>query len=221
MNIKTKKPGVYKIICLSNNKIYIGSSINLYARIKRHVNDLKKQKHPSKHLQNAFNIYGIENFVAEIIEEFETISRNDLLLVEQKYLDEYKPYDRNIGFNTCINAKSPNQNKLSDETKRKISESNKGRIVSEETRKNISLGRRGKSNNPESIEKMRLTKTGVKQSEETIEKRAREYSFIDENGVIYQGKNLKRFCDKYNLHRQNMRMVLKGKRKSHHGFKKF
>ena len=94
-------------------------------------------------------------------------------------------------------------------------------MVTEETRKKIGNSHRGKIMSRESVEKMRLTKIGLKQSEESIEKRAREYSFIDINGIIYQGKNLKRFCDEHKLHRQNMVMVLNGIRNSHHGFKLF
>ena len=63
--------------------------------------------------------------------------------------------------------------------------------------------------------------TGIKQSEKTIDKRAKQYSFIDIDGNIHVGKNLKRFCIKHNLHRPNMNLVLKGIRKSHHGFKKY
>jgi len=211
------------IKCLSNNKIYIGSSINLKQRINRHFNDLKKQKHASPQLQNAFNKYGYDSFDVIIIEDYEkdSITLKELLIIEQKYLDLYKPYIKENGFNTCPIAGSPKEFKRSEETTKKVSDKLKGHVVSEETRKKIGDGNRGKIMSRESVEKMRITKIGVKQSEESIEKRAREYSFIDINGIIYKGKNLKRFCDEHKLHRQNMVMVLNGKRKTHHGFKLF
>ena len=90
------KPGIYKIENLINGKIYIGSaSINFIIRWNSHKNELKNNKHPNIHLQNAWNLYGEENFVFEVIEEvpiLENESKKDfkLRLVddrEQYYLD--------------------------------------------------------------------------------------------------------------------------------------
>lgn len=221
MNIDNSNSGVYIIKCLSNNKIYVGSSVNIKKRINRHFNDLKNGKHSSPQLQNTFNKYGDCSFNVEIIEEFTngSITLKELHSIEQKYLDKFKPYLKENGFNTCPIAGSPNQIKLTEETKKKISNSLKGRKRTQSECENISKGKKGKRMNQDSIEKMRFTKTGQKQSEESIEKRARDYSLIDSNGVIYKGKNLKRFCDEHELHRNNIIMVLNGKRKSHHGFK--
>lgn len=223
VKIHINNPGVYIIRCVKNNKLYVGSSVNIKNRISRHFNDLLKQKHSSPQLQNSYNKYGNESFVVEIVEEFEKneITLKELHRFEQKYLDEFKPYLKDNGFNTCRIAGSPSQYRLSDERKKQISESLKGRVVSDETRKKISESRKGKTNPKDAIERMRLKKIGSKQSEETILKKSREYSFIDSNGYIHQGKNLKRFCDEHGLHRPNMKMVLNGKRKTHHGFKKY
>lgn len=218
-----KKSGVYQILCTENNKIYIGSSLNLKYRINRHFNDLKKHKHASKHLQNAYDKYGEDKFKIIYLEEYDTgeLTLQELLLREQYYLDTLKPWDRKIGFNTCPKAGNPNSGNLSEETKRKISEANKGRIVSEETRKKIGNSNRGKKMPISAINKIKQSKIGLKQTEENIAKRAKEYSFIDQNGNIYVGKNLKRFCEEHDLHRLNMKKVLTGERKSHHGFKKY
>ena len=47
---------------------------------------------------------------------------------------------------------------MTEETRRKISETNTGRILSEETRRKISEGHRGMKHTPESKEKMRLAR---------------------------------------------------------------
>lgn len=216
-------PGIYKIISKINNKFYIGSSVNLRNRANRHQNELRQNKHLSKHLQNAFNQYGSDNFEFIILEEYKKgiITKLELLKREQYYLDTLKPYLRENGYNTCPTASCPNVGHLSKEQRDKISKSLEGRIVSQETRKKISNGRKNKRNPQEAIDRMIKTKTGVKQSESSIEKRAKIYSFIGPDGTIYVGKNLKRFADEHKLHRQNLNMVLKGKRKSHHGFKKY
>jgi len=56
------KSGIYKIVNLVNDKIYIGSSINLKNREKDHFKDLKGNYHSNRYLQYAFNKYGENNF---------------------------------------------------------------------------------------------------------------------------------------------------------------
>ena len=143
------------------------------------------------------------------------------MIREQFYLDELKPYLNQNGYNTCPFAHSPNTGKLSEETRKKISKALIGRPVSKETREKIRNSNLNKVVPQEVIEKNRKWHTGIKQSEESIEKRAKDYAFIGPDGVIYKGKNLKRFAEEHNLYRQNLNMVLTGKRKSHHGFKKY
>ena len=98
--------GVYKITNVANNKFYIGSTINLRKRIKRHFYELLNQMHHSKHLQNAWNRYREENFVyepLEIIKKEQREKANEykkkLRKIEQKYLDEFTPWKAEIGYN--------------------------------------------------------------------------------------------------------------------------
>jgi group I intron endonuclease len=92
-----KISGIYKIICLDNNRIYIGSSKDIKKRWNRHLNDLRKNKHDNQHLQRSFDKYGESSFVFEIIE---LCNNEELLIREQYYLDEFKPYLN--GFNIGI-----------------------------------------------------------------------------------------------------------------------
>lgn len=77
--------GIYKIQNIINNKKYIGSSINIDIRFKRHINDLKNNKHNNIYLQREFNKYGLENFIFECIE---LCDKKNLKEIEQKYLDD-------------------------------------------------------------------------------------------------------------------------------------
>jgi len=86
--------GIYKITNTKNGKFYIGSSVNIQKRWNAHKRALRKNKHENILLQRSWNKYGEEYFQFEIIEE-----TNDVLLQEQHYLDELKPYDPKIGFN--------------------------------------------------------------------------------------------------------------------------
>ena len=79
-----KKSGIYQIRNLVNGKIYVGSSINLRKRLKDHFRDLRNNRHVNQHLQKAYNKYGLDKFVFEVLEYVE---KDMLLEREQYYID--------------------------------------------------------------------------------------------------------------------------------------
>lgn len=87
--------GVYKIINITNGKVYIGSSKNIDRRWSEHIRSLEVNMHPNKKLQNAWNKYGKQNFKFEIIEECD---EKHQFKREQYYIDLYKPFQNN-GYN--------------------------------------------------------------------------------------------------------------------------
>lgn len=117
--------GIYKITCVVNNRIYIGSAKNFRIRFNRHLNDLKNNKHINTHLQRAFDKYGIDNFKFEILEECES---SKLLETEQIYLDKLKPYNEN-GFNIGKSSSggdnlsnNPNRNEIIDKIRNTLND---------------------------------------------------------------------------------------------------
>ena len=112
--------GIYAIRNLVNNHIYIGSSINLEKRNYNHFRNLKNNKHGNDYLQKAYNKYGKDNFIFEIISYIE--DKTKLIEYEQKWLDFFNPE-----YNILKTAGSPLGTKMSDETRKKISESKKGK----------------------------------------------------------------------------------------------
>ncbi len=84
--------GVYKITCLENGKIYIGSSNNIHKRWREHKNLLNKNKHCNIYLQNEWNMYGSDKFKFEVLHKCE---EKDRFMFEQSYLDKYLPFNRN------------------------------------------------------------------------------------------------------------------------------
>ena len=65
--------GVYMIENLSNNKIYIGVSVDIKNRFMNHKTLLRNNKHPNKLMQNDYNKLGIEGktdmFLYSVLEE--------------------------------------------------------------------------------------------------------------------------------------------------------
>lgn len=98
--------GVYSITNIVNNKIYIGSSIDIYRRWGEHKNRLEANAHHSSHLQKSWNKYGKENFKFEIIEK---CSKEKLIEIEQKWSKYYKSNDRKYGYNMCEAIKGPSK----------------------------------------------------------------------------------------------------------------
>ncbi len=117
--------GIYQIRNLINDKIYIGSAVDIQSRWYCHTSQLNNNLHHNTHLQKSWNKYGSQSFVFEILESVH--DKNDLITREQFYFDKLTPFDIAIGYNIC-----------------KIAGSSLGRIVTDEHRKNISLGRKGK-----------------------------------------------------------------------------
>lgn len=156
--------GVYKITNIVNNKIYIGSSVNLKKRIYEHKRTLKLNKHHSCALQRAVNKYGIDNFIFEIIEN---CNIDEIIIREQFYIDSLKPE-----YNILKHAYSNFGHKHTEETKRKLSELNKGKthIVTEETKIKISESHKGKTFSKETLQKMSQKRIGIKLSQETKNK---------------------------------------------------
>lgn len=153
-----KKVGIYKIINKINNKTYIGSSIDVEGRFYAHKNKLKNNKHPNSILQNSVNKNGIENFLFEIIEE---CSKELLVEREQYWIDCNKN-----GYNIRKIAQSNYGISLSDEHKKKIGLSSKGRKHSEVTKRILSDVHKGVPKSKESVEKMRKSLTNRKLSKE-------------------------------------------------------
>ena len=175
---------IYKITHTPSKRFYIGSAKNTKLRWARHERQLASGDHHSKYLQRLYNKYGKESLVFEIVEHCEI---DKLIEREQYYLDLLLP-----PLNSYKIAGSPKGFKHSEETKRKISERQKGikKTFSKQGLKNIREGqkkprseqarkkyseaakRRGTAHmiTPEALEKTAAFHRGKKRSEETKRK---------------------------------------------------
>ena len=98
--------GIYKIVCLSNNKIYIGYANDFYDRFHCHRKRLRRNIHENITLQRAYNKYGEESFLFEVIE---TCEEKDLCRREHFWALKLNSHNKKIGYNlrpTDENGKS-------------------------------------------------------------------------------------------------------------------
>src|SRR5690349_19467824 len=90
--------GVYQIWNLTNEKLLVGSSLNLPGIFNRYKLQLQAGSHPNKALQAEWNQFGGENFVFEILDELQPKEapghdyREDLALLEDLWLEKLQPY---------------------------------------------------------------------------------------------------------------------------------
>lgn len=132
--------GVYGILNLFNDKIYIGSAKDIKDRFSWHYQALENGKHHSILLQRAWNKYGEDSFIFFIIAKTE-----DRLIVEQYWMDRFCSYHPDSGYNIYPIAGSPFGYKHTDEAKLKLSEAGKGRVMSPETLANMSKAQLNRS----------------------------------------------------------------------------
>lgn len=138
------KHGIYTILNTSTNSIYIGQSIDVSQRIRKHKEALRSNRHDSPSLQENWNAYGEESFAFNLIERIE--DKGKLLEREEFWTKFYKEQTSFKVFNICIGKK------LSDELKKHLSEMKigkpgvwRGKRRSVETNKKISDTLRGRN----------------------------------------------------------------------------
>jgi len=165
-----KISGIYQITNKINGCIYIGSSVDIRARITDHRSSLNCKRHNNVYLQNAWNKYGKDNFSFKILLYCDV---KNLYYYEQLCIDNLHP-----GYNIAICVKAPMLGRTaSEETRKKMCDRvpwNKGKtglyVASEEARRNISKAKTGTHLSDETRAKISETHKGKHPSEKTKEK---------------------------------------------------
>lgn len=134
--------GIYIIVNVKSNKVYIGQAQNISKRWGYHRRGLKHSKHANRHLQAAWNKYGEEAFVFKVL-EYCAIEQLDER--EQHYLDTYMP--KGICYNLAPEVGTTRGKPCNEETKIKIGKANKGRSPNQQTREKISSSLKGRQLN--------------------------------------------------------------------------
>lgn len=179
-----KSAVIYKIECLANGKVYIGSSIDFSNRWKCHRYHLNAGSHHSRPLQNAWNKYGESAFAHSIIEKCLEIDRDSR---EKHWIDALQATSSKYGYNVCPNPSTREGLPHTEETKLKMSlaqkgkpkspehiqkiiNNNKGKVTSEETKKKLSQVLTGRRWTDEQKQRVRGTRVGWHHSDAAIQK---------------------------------------------------
>lgn len=115
---------IYAIVNLINWKLYIGQTRQTQTDRKRdHFKLLKKGIHFNEHLQNAANLYKLNNFEFILLED-NILSLEKLNLLEKEYIKIFCSNNRRYGYNKTDGGMV---SRMSEETKSKISKAKLGR----------------------------------------------------------------------------------------------
>ena len=122
--------GIYKITSPSG-RIYIGQSIDIKRRFDKYNSLINTKEQPA--LVRSFMKHGVINHTFEIIEECDF----DQLNIRERYWQEF--YDvLKYGLNCQLVPTDLKPMVVSEETKKKIGDGNRGKVLSDETKQKIS-----------------------------------------------------------------------------------
>ncbi len=116
---------------------YVGQSVQSLKRQSFHRNALRNQKHTNAYLQNAWNLYGEQAFDFFLLET--NLSNEEADHWEIELIKWFKTL--NLSYNLDLGGKANKQ--MSQETKDKIGNANRGKERSEEQKKAISEFHKG------------------------------------------------------------------------------
>lgn len=178
---------IYKATNKINGKSYIGYATNFVKRRSVHRHNCLNEGSNTSYFHRAIQKYGWENFDWSILKENATL--NDEIELIEKY-ETFHIYGK--GYNLTKGGDGNLGWVMSEETKNKISKSNKGnkyclgRKLSDESKNKISKSLTGR---PSSKKGKPSPLRGKKQSPELIEKRisARMRTLDERNNIKKQG----------------------------------
>lgn len=161
------KSGIYKILNIVTEKVYIGSATELNKRIIQHKSNLNNNRHVNALLQNSWNLHGGVAFKFEIIEFCE---KEKLIEREQHWMDFYKCYEKGYGYNLRPKAENNLYRKQSLEELQKRKFCNLGFRHSEQSKLRMSQSAKGKPKSEEHKDKLRIARLGVTPKHRNFEK---------------------------------------------------
>lgn len=236
-------PGrIYRIDNLENSNFYIGQTRN---SLRRRLNDHRSEARRgdvNMVLYNAMRKYGPEMFTIEDVEVFECETRQELVSImnerEKFYIETLRPpYNtapgglghtgvtwtetRRLKFKELMSGpNNPNYGKpMNDDTKQKLSEALKGRIIPREVRDKTSRTMTGVPKTAEMRRKLSEAKKGCAMPRGAASKKAIPVDQFDKNGnFIKKFGSTVEAAEDARCQRSGITMCCKGKLSTSGGF---
>lgn len=158
--------GIYRIVNTVNGRVYVGSTNNIMSRRSAHFTTLEKGSHVNRKLQNAYNKYGKDKFIFDVIE---VLGSDDLLISREQHWIDCLDSCRS-GYNIAPIAGRNTGVVHTQETRRKVSESKKGKSRPPHVREILLKNLREKVFTPEYRMKLSIASKGRVVSDETKRK---------------------------------------------------
>lgn len=219
------RAGVYLIVNTVTNAVYVGMTKSTFAtRWRGHRHSLRHGVHKNPHLQNAWKQYGEAAFEFSVLEAVD----GDANIHEAE--DFYIEYLRYIGaavYNIRLPGSDHQKQRVSAETKAKLSAIKTGRKPSEQARANQSKAHQGSKKPWNSKPHTEATKEKIRQAVKQMgtptwahDACVKTWSgLVAPDGTVYNNiVNLARFSREHGLDYDTLWGVMTGKYRHHKGW---
>jgi group I intron endonuclease len=155
------KPGIYRLTCHINGKVYVGQAKSMFKRVRNHLYTARSRRKATYHdyaIYQAINKYGIENFTADVLDVLDKENIKLLTQFEYYWFIALNAHISLSGYNILIPGCWGNVDQfLTPEKKKrkseKLSRANINRYPTEATRQRLSIAATGRKQTPEWVEK--------------------------------------------------------------------
>ncbi len=134
---------IYKVTNIINGKVYIGQTTQGLHRRRGDHERSSRNGSSTTYMSRSFNKCGLDNFEWEIIERCD--SKEELDEMEFHYIVSYRSNIKKFGYNYTLGGEGTLGCFPSAETRKKLSESHKGRKMTDEAK------RKQKENRPSKV----------------------------------------------------------------------
>lgn len=141
--------GIYCIENTQTNKKYVGQSVNIKERWRKHINELNRNIHYNEHLQQAWNEYGETNFKFCVLEYCSIEILDDK---EAFYIQHFNTMNQQYGYNLQSGGK--HYDHVSDGVRNKMSASIKASYQNSDLKQIRSLDAKNQWANPKVKQKI-------------------------------------------------------------------
>jgi len=214
---------VYLIRNTASGGVYVGQTIQDYRiRWRRHRDNLTRGVHENPHLQRSWNKHGAAVFVVDVAEA--VADQDSLNIAEQRWIVDLRA--RGVRVYNLKDGGSPFGGSPSEETRRRIGESSRGRKASAETCQRIADATRGvpKTRTP-ALEAKWEAQRGKRETPEQTAKRLAGMArnrpivvFRAPDGALHETQNITDLAQRHGLHPRLLHYVASGKQHHHRGW---